>query len=135
MATINFGGVEEQVVTREEFPLEKARETTLYRALHANINLHDPLPQKLQQRYDAAVCLGVFTPGHVTPDALNQIIGMTKPGGVVVISTRVPYYTQTNYQSVSDQLINKGIVHLRSRHLDAPYRDDGDAHYWVYEVR
>ncbi|GAB3706763.1 ketol-acid reductoisomerase [Spirosoma flavus] len=26
MATINFGGVEEQVVTREEFPLEKARE-------------------------------------------------------------------------------------------------------------
>ena len=27
MATINFGGVDEQVVTREEFPLEKARET------------------------------------------------------------------------------------------------------------
>lgn len=26
MATINFGGVEEKVVTREEFPLEKARE-------------------------------------------------------------------------------------------------------------
>ena len=26
MATINFGGTEEQVVTREEFSLEKARE-------------------------------------------------------------------------------------------------------------
>ena len=26
MAKINFGGVEENVVTREEFPLEKARE-------------------------------------------------------------------------------------------------------------
>ena len=26
MAKINFGGVEEEVVTREEFPLEKARE-------------------------------------------------------------------------------------------------------------
>ena len=26
MATINFGGVDESVVTREEFPLEKARE-------------------------------------------------------------------------------------------------------------
>ena len=25
MAKINFGGVEEEVVTREEFPLEKAR--------------------------------------------------------------------------------------------------------------
>jgi ketol-acid reductoisomerase len=27
MATINFGGVAEQVVTREEFPLEQALET------------------------------------------------------------------------------------------------------------
>jgi len=27
MATLNFGGVEEDVVTREEFPLDKARET------------------------------------------------------------------------------------------------------------
>jgi len=26
MAKINFGGVEEEVITREEFPLEKARE-------------------------------------------------------------------------------------------------------------
>ena len=26
MAKINFGGVEENVVTREEFPVEKARE-------------------------------------------------------------------------------------------------------------
>ena len=26
MAKINFGGVEEEVVTRDEFPLEKARE-------------------------------------------------------------------------------------------------------------
>ena len=26
MAKMNFGGVEEEVVTREEFPLEKARE-------------------------------------------------------------------------------------------------------------
>ena len=26
MAIMNFGGVEENVVTREEFPLEKARE-------------------------------------------------------------------------------------------------------------
>ena len=28
MAQINFGGVEEKVVTREEFPLEKARDTS-----------------------------------------------------------------------------------------------------------
>ena len=26
MAVLNFGGIDEQVVTREEFPLEKAKE-------------------------------------------------------------------------------------------------------------
>ena len=30
MAIMNFGGVDENVVTREEFPLEKARDCLLY---------------------------------------------------------------------------------------------------------
>ena len=30
MAQLNFGGVTENVVTREEFPLEKAREAVSY---------------------------------------------------------------------------------------------------------
>ena len=34
MAKINFGGVEEEVVTREEFPLEKAREVLKKHGIH-----------------------------------------------------------------------------------------------------
>jgi Cft2 family RNA processing exonuclease len=39
MAVMNFGGVNENVVTREEFPLEKAREvlTIVYKNLNAKI--------------------------------------------------------------------------------------------------
>lgn len=115
--------------------LEKAEETGLYQSLHAGIDLHQPLPEYLQQRFDAAVCLGVFTPGHVAAEALYQLVAMTKPGGVVITSTRVPYYHQTNFQSVSDHLSQQQLADLKHRYLDAPYRDDGDAHYWVYEVR
>lgn len=57
MATINFGGVEEKVVTREEFPLEKAREV-------------------LSHEIVAVIGYGVQGPGQ----ALNQ-----KDNGVNVI--------------------------------------------------
>ncbi|WP_277496799.1 ketol-acid reductoisomerase [Elizabethkingia anophelis] len=57
MATINFGGVEEKVVTREEFPLEKAR-------------------QVLSNETVAVIGYGVQGPGQ----ALNQ-----KDNGVNVI--------------------------------------------------
>ncbi|MEM7256315.1 MAG: class I SAM-dependent methyltransferase [Pseudomonadota bacterium] len=114
--------------------IEKARETNLYRALHAGIDLHHTLPSPLQQRYDAAVCLGVFTPGHVAAEALFQLIHMTKPGGTVITSTRVPYYDNSNYRAVNEQLAQQQLATLTHSELNAPYRDDGNAHYWVYKV-
>lgn len=113
----------------------KARETGLYKDLYAGINIHEPIPAHLKNSYHAAICLGVFTPGHVRPDALYQIADLIRPGGIMVISTRVPYYNQTAYQAVSDQIGNDGVATLQHSFCDAPYRDDGDAHYWVYEVQ
>lgn len=115
--------------------IEKARETGLYRNLHAGINIHDPLPELLQRAFHAVVCLGVFTPGHVAPESLYQLAGMAKPGGILVISTRIPYYDQTNYQEVSDRIETEGVATLIQKFGNAPYRDDGDAHYWIYEVQ
>ena len=40
MAKLNFGGVEEEVVTREEFPLEKAREVLMEVPLLRNRSLY-----------------------------------------------------------------------------------------------
>jgi 2-polyprenyl-3-methyl-5-hydroxy-6-metoxy-1,4-benzoquinol methylase len=115
--------------------IEKARETGLYRQLFAGINIHHTIPADLKNSYHAAVCLGVFTPGHVQPESLYGIAELVMPGGVMVISTRIPYYAQTNYQEVSDQIERDGIAILKQCHRDAPYRDDGDAHYWIYEVQ
>ena len=49
MAQLNFGGVIENVVTREEFPLEKAREIALkagFDCYYVYKN-HEPLPVEL----------------------------------------------------------------------------------------
>ena len=63
MAKINFGGVEEQVVTREEFPLEKAREV-------------------LKSETIAIIGYGVQGPGqalNLKDNGFNVIVGQRKP--------------------------------------------------------
>lgn len=62
MATINFGGVEEKVVTREEFPLSKAREV-------------------LQDETIAIIGYGVQGPGqalNLRDNGFNVIVGQRK---------------------------------------------------------
>ncbi|TPV32973.1 ketol-acid reductoisomerase [Paucihalobacter ruber] len=64
MATINFGGVEEQVITREEFPLSKALET-------------------LKNDTIAIIGYGVQGPGqslNLKDNGFNVIVGQRKGG-------------------------------------------------------
>lgn len=64
MATINFGGVDEQVVTREEFPLDKARET-------------------MKDETIAIIGYGVQGPGqalNLRDNGFNVIVGQRKGG-------------------------------------------------------
>lgn len=64
MATLNFGGIEEQVITREEFPLSKAREI-------------------LKEETIAVIGYGVQGPGqaqNLRDNGFNVIVGQRKPG-------------------------------------------------------
>jgi ketol-acid reductoisomerase len=64
MAKINFGGVEEEVVTREEFPLAKAREV-------------------MKNETIAIIGYGVQGPGqalNLRDNGFNVIVGQRKGG-------------------------------------------------------
>lgn len=64
MAVMNFGGVDENVVTREEFPLEKAREV-------------------LKDETIAVIGYGVQGPGqslNLRDNGFNVIVGQRKGG-------------------------------------------------------
>ncbi len=113
---------------------EKAKQTGFYQQLFSGINLNQSIPAALRKQYDATICIGTFTPGHVRPEALIQMLDLTKSGGLIVLSTRIPYYDTTQYQQVSDQLICEQKIDLVQQYMNAPYRDDGDAHYWAYRV-
>ncbi|MFT5219286.1 MAG: 2-polyprenyl-3-methyl-5-hydroxy-6-metoxy-1,4-benzoquinol methylase [Gammaproteobacteria bacterium] len=112
----------------------KARRLGIYRQLFDEVDINTPLRDEWREAYDVAICCGVFTLGHVQPEALYQLISLIRPGGLVVTSTRTAYYDATDYQRVSDQVESEGLVELKKCLKDAPYTDDGDAHYWIYEV-
>ena len=76
MAVMNFGGVDENVVTREEFPLEKAREV-------------------LKDETIAVIGYGVQGPGqslNLRDNGFNVIVGQRKGGKTweKAVGTMVP---------------------------------------------
>jgi SAM-dependent methyltransferase len=57
---------------------------------------------------------------------------LTRPGGLLVVSTRTHYYDQTDFQQRVDELLADGRIELLKLLEDAPYNKDGAAHYWVF---
>ncbi len=114
--------------------VEQARKRQIYSELTSGVDLTQPVRRQWQHAFDMVLCCGVFTSGHVPPETLLRLFEMTVKGGLVIVSTRTTYYDEIQYQEVNDQLIAQGeatlLLHLR----DAPYTNDGNAHYWVYVI-
>jgi SAM-dependent methyltransferase len=64
--------------------LEVARRKSIYRALHELfLEPGIDLPGKT---YDLVAATGVFTEGHAPPEALDGMLELTRPGGIVLFS-------------------------------------------------
>ena len=109
-----------------------AQKTGAYRALTEGVDLNQMITFKTNQ-YDVTISCGVFTLGHVPPLALEELIRVTKPGGLVVITTRKSYYDSTDFQFVCDNLKNEGKIKVVD-HVIGPYIAEEDAHYWAFKV-
>ncbi|MDJ1169194.1 methyltransferase domain-containing protein [Roseofilum sp. BLCC_M154] len=116
--------------------VEAAEKTDCYRNLEggAECDLTGQIEYYADNQYDASISCGVFTLGHVPPTAVEEMIRFTKPGGLVVVSTRKSYYDSTNFQQVCDRLQAEKKVKLVSSIIDGPYIAEEGAHYWAFEV-
>lgn len=110
---------------------EKAISTGAYQQVLGGIDMMRAAENYADARYAAILSVGVFTLGHVPPEALIVLLQLASPGGLLLISTRTHYYDQTNFQQVIDDLIDSGQIELLQVIRDAPYNNDGDGHYWV----
>lgn len=73
--------------------LAKARDTGLYRRLF-EADLNNPPLDCAEELYDAALIVGVFSFGHVSADALDEILRVLKPGAPVIIGINDKYYRE-----------------------------------------
>jgi len=112
---------------------EQAIATGAYQQVLGGIDMMRAAENYADASYYAILSVGVFTLGHVPPEALLVLLRLASPGGLLLISTRTHYYDQTNFQQVVDDLIASGQVVLLQAIRDAPYNNDGDGHYWVMQ--
>lgn len=113
--------------------VDLAAKLGVYRQLQGNVDMTQSLNPAWREAYDVVLCCGMFTLGHVPPETLRPLCAMTRPTGLILISTRTGYYDASNYQAINDQFIAGGTVKLQQVLRDAPYTNDSESHYWVYE--
>lgn len=112
---------------------EQAIATGAYQQVLGGVDMMRAAENYSGATYDAVLSIGVFTLGHVPPQALSVLLQLTSPAGLLLVSTRTHYYDQTDFQRVVDDLIDSGQLKLLQVIKDAPYNNDGDGHYWVMQ--
>jgi len=111
---------------------EKSIATGAYRSVAGDIDMMFAPRDYPGSNYDALLSIGVFTLGHVPPQALVVLLDLLRAGGILLVSTRSHYYDRSDFQQQVDQLLGVGAMSQSQVVWDAPYNHDGQAHYWVF---
>jgi predicted TPR repeat methyltransferase len=111
---------------------EQATDTGAYREVLGDIDMMRATERYAEDYYDAVLSAGVFTLGHVPPEALRVLLQLTRPGGLLAVSTRSHYYEQTDYPQLVDELISGRRIERVHSIENATYNNDGEGHYWLY---
>ncbi|MEX3008630.1 class I SAM-dependent methyltransferase [Hoeflea sp. TYP-13] len=112
----------------------RAASSGFYQSAAGGIDLMKAEDHFEGESFDIIVSVGVFTLGHVPPEALEVLARLVRPGGLLVLSTRIEYYDETNYRQVAAGLIERGQMRLVDQLEHANYTSDGSGHFWVYQI-
>ncbi|GHC21522.1 MULTISPECIES: class I SAM-dependent DNA methyltransferase [Aidingimonas] len=99
--------------------LDEAASKNIYRSLlQANMTMRLPLEDNA---YDAVICTGTFTYGHITADGFDELVRVTRPGGVITFTVREGAYEEYGYRARMLDLEIKEAWELVSFY-DTPYQ-------------
>ena len=97
---IYFDGLD---ISKDMLSIAKSRG---YRNLFLG-SLNKQLPV-LDDAYDAAMCIGVFTHGHVSSDRFNELCRIVKPGGYVCFTINEGVFEEYGFKEMIAELqLNK----------------------------
>jgi predicted TPR repeat methyltransferase len=89
--------------------LEKAFETGIYSKLFVT-DLNRPPLDTPTATYDAVTAVGIFSFGHVGPDALDEFVRVVKPGGLIVIGLNEKYFEEGSIARKLGALGQNGVL-------------------------
>ena len=89
--------------------LDEAIQKQVYQSLRLvdltkNLDYEDNL-------FDAIVCAGTFTCGHVGPEALLEMVRITKKGGYICFTVRKQEWEASPYKEIINKLENSNLWH------------------------
>ena len=97
----NFDGID---ISQEMIDIAKQRG---YSKLFIG-SLNDSLPCE-NNEYDAALCVGVFTHGHVGSNRLDELVRIVKPGGIICFTVNEGVYDSYGFDSKIKNLESTNI--------------------------
>ncbi|MEE4490484.1 class I SAM-dependent DNA methyltransferase [Streptomyces sp. BE230] len=110
----------------------EARKTNAYRKVYGGVDLAVPERDERLSQYGIVVSSGVFTLGHVRPPALLTLIEYARPGGLILVSTRGSYATETGFEEFALSPEVAARATLLFKMPDAGYIAEEGADYWVF---
>ena len=91
--------------------------------LNKNININD-------NNYDAVMCVGTFTFGHVKPPALDEFIRITKNQGLICFTINEGIYEEYGFDKKIDELNKKKIWKMKE-FFKSNYIASKDVNAWL----
>ena len=108
----------------------------VYGALHQKV-MGEPLGFETDS-YDATIGVGVLTLGHAPASSLDELVRVTKPGGVIAFTLRPDVYQQNGFREKQEELAVEGkweLVEVTDEFRGMP-KGEPDVFFqvWVYRV-
>ncbi len=103
--------------------LDESEKKGVYRK-HIQADMSKPL-ELADNSYDAVVCTGTFTYGHVDADAFDELVRVTKPGGVICFTIREGAYKDYGYRSRMVELEHRDAWELLSMYDTDYLKNEG----------
>ena len=103
--------------------LAEAERKGVYDTLHT-IDMNNPLTLP-SDSFDAVTCIGTFTSTHVKPQAVTELVRVTRSGGVLVFTVRDDYWQSTNFVDLVAELHISGVARIEQIRLEPYIHSEG----------
>lgn len=114
--------------------LAKAEAKQVYDSLD-KMDMNEPLTLP-SNSFDATTCIGTFTATHVKPDAVRELVRVTRSGGALVFTVRDEYWQATNFVDLITELHVEKLVFIEQIRLEPYIHSEGsECRFVVLRVR